>query len=101
MYKVILQLWEESSNNNEFLSNGCTLHLDLKDRNKYVDSIYESRNFSAVPDKYDRIVGEGIQVSISEDLYNHLFSKKVVKLTESSLQNLKSFSEILFNKEAV
>lgn len=101
MYKVILQLWEESNNNNDFLSNGCTLHLDIKDRNNYVDSIYESRKYSTIPDKYDRIIGNGIQVFISENLYDLLSKKKFIKLTESSYQNLKNFSEILIKEEVV
>lgn len=101
MYKVILQLWEESNNNNDFLSNGCTLHLDKKDRNNYVDSIYESRKYSTIPDKYDRIIGDGIQVFISENLYNLLLMKKFIKLTETSYQNLKNFSEIIVLKEEV
>lgn len=101
MYKVILQLWEESNNNNDFLSNGCTLHLDIKDRNNYVDSIYECRKYSTIPDKYDRIIGNGIQVFISENLYDLLSKKKFIKLTESSYQNLKNFSEILIKEEVV
>jgi hypothetical protein len=32
MNKVILQLWEESNTKEGFLSDGCSLHLNVKER---------------------------------------------------------------------
>ena len=36
MNKVILQLWEESNVNEGILSDGCSLHLNLSERDIYV-----------------------------------------------------------------
>jgi hypothetical protein len=95
MNKIILQLWEESNLNDINLSNGCSLHIDLNEKNKYIKSIYDNRD-SNVPDKYDRIVGDSVSVLISDELYNNLIKNKNLKLSESSFQNLKKFSDIIY-----
>ena len=57
MNKVILQLWEESNTKEGFLSDGCSLHLSVKERDIYVSSIYNSRDNSIIPNEYDRLSG--------------------------------------------
>ena len=94
MNRVILQLWEESNSNGLILSDGCTLHIDSNERNKYVNSIYQNRN-DEVPDKYDRIVGSGDFVFIDDDLFNLISTEKTIKLTQNALKNLINFEEIV------
>lgn len=101
MNKVILQLWEESNSNLGFLSDGCSLHLSLSYRDNYVKSIYKDRS-EEVPDKYDRIVGESVEVFISDNLYDMLLRDGGdIKIPESSFQNLIKFEDIIYNKSIV
>ena len=101
MNKVILQLWEESSTKDGFLSDGCSLHISLKERDKYVASVYKGRDDSSIPSEYDRIVGDWIEVFVDDKLYNMILSDMSVKLPESAFQNLLKFEEIIFNKDII
>ena len=100
MNKAILQLWEESNSNEGFLSNGCSIHLNLSERNSYIAEVYKDRN-SEVPDQYDRIVGECIEVFVNDEIYNLICQDKSVKVPESAFQNLLKFEEIIVNKATV
>ena len=40
MNKVILQLWEESNQNDGVFSNGCSIHLNEDERLKFISNIY-------------------------------------------------------------
>jgi hypothetical protein len=100
MNKVTLQLWEESNINNEFLSDGCSLHIDNNERNKYVDSIYRNRK-SDLPNSYDRTVGESIDVFVNDTIYDMIIKDGSIKLSENSFQNLIKFEEIIFNVDIV
>ena len=100
MNKVVLQLWEESNVNQGFLSDGCSLHLSVSDRAAYVASIYKDRG-TDIPEKYDRIVGEWIEVYISDKIYETLLNDKSMKIPESSFQNLIKFEDIIYNKSKI
>ena len=100
MNKVTLQLWEESNINNEFLSDGCSLHIDSNERNKYVDSIYSNRT-SDLPSSYDRIVGDSIDVFVNDTIYDMILKDGSIKLSENSFQNLIKFEDIIFNKAVI
>jgi len=99
MNKVLLQLWEESNNNNDFLSDGCSLHIDLTQRNNYISSIYGDRSHNS--EGYDRIVGDCVEVFVTDKLYEMIKNDKSVKLPESSFQNLLTFEDIIYNKSIV
>lgn len=101
MNKVILQLWEESNTKDGFLSDGCSLHIDLKERDKYVISVYKGRDNSSIPNEYDRIVGDWVEVFVDDKLYNMILTDMSVKLPENSFQNLLKFEEIIFNKDII
>jgi len=101
MNKVILQLWEESNTKEGFLSDGCSLHLNVKERDIYVSSIYNSRDNSVIPNEYDRIVGEWIEVFVEDKLFNMISEEKSIKTNESALQNLLKFEEIIFNTATI
>jgi RNA processing factor Prp31 len=101
MNKVFLQLWEESNTEEGFLSDGCSLHINLKERDKYVTSVYKGRDNSSIPNEYDRIVGDWIEVFVDDKLYNMILTDMSVKLPENSFQNLLKFEEIIFNKDII
>lgn len=100
MNQVILQLWEESNLNDMNLSDGCTLHINSIERDNYIKSIYDGR-YSNIPNKYDRIVGKSINVMVTDEIYENINKNKNIKLSEVSFQNLKKFSDIIFEKENI
>lgn len=101
MNKVVLQLWEESNTKEGFLSDGCSLHISLKERDKYVTSIYKGRDNSSIPNEYDRIVGDWVEVFVEDKIFNMIIEKKSVKINESAFQNLLKFEEIIFNTDTI
>jgi hypothetical protein len=101
MNKVFLQLWEESNTKEGFLSDGCSLHISLKERNEYVDSVYKNRDTTIIPNFYDRTVGETIDVYVEDKLFNMIEREKSVKIDEASFQNLLKFEEIIFNEATI
>ena len=101
MNKVILQLWEESNTKEGFLSDGCSLHINLKERDIFVTSVYKGRDISLIPNQYDRIVGDWIEAFVEDKLYNMILNDKSVKLPENSFQNLLKFEEIIFNTDTI
>ena len=68
---IILQLWEESINKIGSRPDGCSIHLDLTNRKKYIEQEYNSRN-EIVPSEYEVAIGNPIVVSVSDDIYNLL-----------------------------
>jgi len=100
MNKVILQLWEESNVNEGILSDGCSLHLNLSERDIYVKSVYQNRS-ADIPEKYDRIVGDSVEVFVSDNIYDILLRDKNMKLPESAFQNLLKFEDIIYNRSEI
>jgi hypothetical protein len=98
MNKIILQLWEESIKNGTFLSSGCTLHLNLKERDKYVDSIYSNRNENSIPNVYDKIIGDPIVVYVNDEMYNNITVEKSIKISQVEFLNMIKFGEIISNE---
>ena len=94
MNKVNLQLWEESERGWGVRPDGCSLHIDLVERDKYVKSIYDERG-DEVPYEYDRIVGGVISVFIDDDLFKSIKEKKSIRIPQSSLNNLISLNELI------
>lgn len=100
MNRVILQFWEESNIKGEFLSDGCSLHLSLNERNSYIAAIYSSRG-SEIPDTYDRILGDPVEVFVTDKLYELILSDKSIKIPESALHNLLKLEDIIYNKSTI
>lgn len=94
MNKVILQLWEESTINEEPISDGCSIHIDLQERDKFVDDIYEKRKGMKVPKTYVRIVGSPIEAFIETALFTKLIKEKNIRLKQNELNNLVYFEEL-------
>lgn len=94
MNKVILQLWEESERGFGTRPDGCSIHADSENRNKYIKSIYESRH-DEVPDIYERIIGSELEAFIDDDLFKKLNEEKSIRLIEPELNNLIKFEELI------
>lgn len=94
MNKVILQRWEESERNWGSRPDGCSLHLDNINREKYIDIIYRDRK-NDIPDTYERIVGSPIDVFIDEPLFEILEKEKNIRLQENELNNLINLEELI------
>lgn len=94
--KAYLQYWEESERNWGVRPDGCSLHINLDSHVIYVDDIYRDRTFHQhVPNEYDRIVGEPIEVEILDSLYQELTEKKTIRLTQVETNNLIKFGTII------
>ena len=94
MKKVYLQHWEESERGWGIRPDGCSLHTTLTERKNYVESIYKDRDANNVPDEYDRVCGEPIEVSIKEELYNS-FENGTLRLMRHEMNNLIQLKEII------
>jgi hypothetical protein len=95
MNKAILQIWEESSIDNNILPIGGTLHIDSKERNEYVNRIYAGRDSNQIPNSYERISGSEVEALINDSIFNILLEKKTVILEEYELNNLVNMKEII------
>jgi len=95
MNKAILQIWEESSIENNILPIGGTLHIDTNERNEYVNKMYTGRDLNQIPDNYERISGSEVEVLINDSIFNILLEKKTVRLEEYELNNLVNLREII------
>lgn len=93
MRLAIIQIWEESFNDNSISPDGCTLHIDKGYRNKYVENFYNNRT-EEIPDTYERIVGTESFVKISEELWDLLSINKNIRITEVEFNNLLGFKKI-------
>lgn len=96
MNKVILQLWEESERGFGTRPDGCSIHTDSDNRNKYIKSIYDSRKVKTkIPETYERIIGSELEAFIDDDLFKILNEEKSLRLIEPELNNLIKFEEII------
>jgi len=99
MNKVIMQLWEESERGWGVRPDGCSLHIDAIERDKYVASIYKKREQDLiVPNEYDKIVGNGIDIFVDDVLYLQIRDKNSIKIIESDLNNLINMEQIIIKK---
>jgi len=94
MNKVVLQLWEESEKGFGTRPDGCSIHIDLNNRNNYIKSIYDSRG-DVVPETYDKIIGSELEAFIDDELFKKLNVEKSIRLIEPELNNLIKFEELI------
>lgn len=99
MNKIIIQLWEESTVNQNPISDGCSIHISIDHRNEYVDQIYNERKGKKVPQTYERIVGGVIEAFIEDNLYNRLINEKNMRLSQIELNNLVYFEELTIKED--
>lgn len=93
MNRVVLQYWEQTIKNKGVFNDGCSIHTDIDERNKYISKIYENRN-DDIPDEYDRIIGNGVEAFIDDDIYELVEMYKTVKLSDVEFRNLIGFDKI-------
>ena len=94
MNLVILQIWEISSLKKDPSPDGCSIHINMKERDSYVNKIYESRIGKKVPNSYERIIGSPIEAFVEDGVFSLLSSKKNLRLSQIELNNLVRFEEI-------
>ena len=95
MNKIILQIWEESERGWGTRPDGCSMHADSKERENYIQIVYESRKSdTSIPHEYDRIVGEGVEAFIEDALFELVQKEKSVRLTQYQMNNLMGMEEI-------
>lgn len=103
MNKVYLQYWEESERGWGVRPDGCSLHLDLNNHKSYLDRIYSGRDSKNVPYEYDRVVGDPIEVEVSDSIFNQVKITGDTRLSQSSLANCRNFKDIknIFEDECI
>jgi len=94
MNKVYLQYWEESERGWGVRPDGCSLHLDIKNHKSYLDKIYYGRDSKNVPDEYDRVVGDPIEVEVSDSIFEKVSKSGSFRLSQISLTNCRNLKDI-------
>lgn len=95
MNRIYLQLWVHMERAVGILPDGCSLHMDLIERDKFVSNIYNTRSGVDVPDEYERCFDSTIQVYISDSLYESLSKNNNIRLDETSFRNLLNIEDII------
>lgn len=80
---VLIQLWE-NFDNDLHQSDGCSLHIDINDRN----------NFLSLQGQ-DLSVGLPSEVSIQGSIYEILLKEKNLRLSEIEMNNLIGLKDII------
>jgi hypothetical protein len=100
MNKIVLQLWEESIRGSGIRPDGCSIHVDAAERDRYVESIYASRRgSSSVPEEYERIVGSPVEAYIDDVMFESLKSEKSIRLAQHQMNNLVEMEDIILRDE--
>ena len=94
MRKVYLQYWEESERGWGIRPDGGSLHLTIDDHKKYISDIYKDREKDTkVPDEYERVVGEPIEVMVDPALFSII--KGSLRLLQYEMNNLIKLEELV------
>ena len=100
MNKIVLQLWEESERDWGVRPDGCSIHIDSAERERYIESIYsERRGSESVPDEYERVVGGAVEAYIEDPLFETLLKEKSIRLAQYQMSNLVSLEDIIIRDE--
>lgn len=96
--KAYLQLWEISDKKSGLISDGCSLHINLTDRQSYVDMIYQPlKGSKRTPSIYERVVGIPSIIYLNDTLYDILLNEGYIRLREYEMNNLIEMNEIIIN----
>lgn len=85
MEKIIVQLWE-TLNEGVINSDGCSLHIDVDNRNKYLQ---ENKN------NIERPVGIYSEIDVNLAIYGLISEKRSVRLSEVEFNNLIGLKDII------
>ena len=94
MKKAILQLWEETERDGVIQPDGCSLHFDKIALTQFTSDFYSNRTEDVVPEVYERVIGEPIEVSVTESIYNIISEMKSVRIQQYEMNNLLVLKEI-------
>ena len=83
MNEVLIQLWENFDNDSH-QSDGCSLHIDMNERDIFL-SLQEE----------DHPVGLPSEVSIPDSIYDILKKEKSIRLSEIEMNNLMGLKDII------
>jgi hypothetical protein len=95
---AVLQIWEESDIKNGVNQDGCSIHLNIEERNNYINKHYVN-NTKDMPSVYERIVGIPSSVFITDQLYNILTNEKSIRLMQNELNNLFNLQDIILKED--
>jgi hypothetical protein len=99
MNKVILQIWEESERGWGTRPDGFSMHIDQKERDRYIQAIYDGRKSdTTIPNEYERIVGAGVDAFIEDSLFLLVQKDRSIRLTQYQMNNLMGMEEITINE---
>ena len=94
MNKVIFQFWENSIENVDVIPDGCSIHIDEIEFNRWVDGIYSTRDLNDIPEEYDRVIGDKLIAFVEDDLFKKVENFKTIRLSQNQLNNLILMDEI-------
>jgi hypothetical protein len=97
MNTILLQFWEESERGWGIRPDGASLHIDKLSYQDYIKKIYSTRDPKNVPDEYERIVGDLVEVEIDDDLYELVSNDKNLRLAQYELNNLIKLENLKLN----
>jgi len=98
MNKCIFQFWEESSDDNNSVPDGCSLHTTDIEFKNYVENLYSNRLNSEIPNQYSKFVGNSFDCFVSDELFERLFKSGTIRLNEVEKNNLIQLEEIFFKE---
>ena len=91
-----MQIWEESKRGYGTSSDGCSIHIDSLELNRFIKSIYDIRkDTDIIPDEYEMITGDEIEIFINDDLFKIVSTEKSVRLSEIEMNNLIKMEELI------
>jgi hypothetical protein len=95
MNKVVFQFWENSIEDVDVIPDGCSIHIDEIEYDRWVKSIYSGRDQNNVPEEYDRVIGSKLIAFVEDDLFKKVENFKTIRLSQNQLNNLLSMEEIV------
>jgi hypothetical protein len=91
MNTVLLQHWQNRMGDS-LIGGGCSLHLDINDRNNYVLDVYNMEKDIGI------IKGDAVEVMVSDNIYE-LITNGYLRLEQYELNNLLNFDDILYTSD--
>ena len=98
MNKIVLQLWEESERGWGIRPDGCSIHLDDKERLLFIDNEYSNRSES-IPDEYERIVGGPLDAYVTDSIFGILTESKSIRLAQHEMSNLLTLEDLIIKED--
>ena len=98
MNKVVLQFWEESIRDKSPILSGCSIHLDNQEKVRFINSIYNERDVEDIPNEYERVLGDGLDAYIEDNLFEILKKDKSLRIYQNQYSNLLNMNELIIKE---